>query len=80
MILADRKEFLKTIFHKVDCPDNMDEEDAIKSIAVLLGLLKKYYAESEIKWGIDNASKLGWSYRQNLLIAFIKNTDEIKRG
>lgn len=80
MILADRKDFLKTIFHKVDCPDDMDEEEAIKSVAVLLGLLKKYYAESEIKWGIDNASKSGWSYRQNLLIAFIKNTDEIKRG
>jgi hypothetical protein len=75
MILADKKEFLKTIFNKTDHTYYMDEnEEVTETISKLLGLLKKYYTESEIKKSIDNASKSSWSYRTNMLITFMAGT------
>lgn len=62
MILADKNEFLKTIFNKTDHTCYIDEDGEVtETISKLLGLLKKYYTESEIKKGIDNTSKFSWS-------------------
>ncbi|WP_440134720.1 hypothetical protein [Chitinophaga sancti] len=78
IILANKKEFLKTIFNKADLTYDMDEEEAMEAIPKLPGLLKKYYTESEIEFSINNALKSGWYHRPNMLISFIRNTKEVK--
>jgi hypothetical protein len=72
MVLTDKNGLLKAILHKYDSLYQIEDETTVSDLTAIVDISYKHCSKEEIELVINHAGRSGWSFKPNMLIAYIK--------